>query len=212
MNVVERPTLANLVDRAKNILLTPKAEWEVIKAEPTDTAALYKNYILILAAIPPICQIIGLSLVGVSLPFAGTFRLPLGSALASGVAGYLLSLAAVYVIALITEALAPTFGGTKDRIRALKVVAYAMTPAWIAGVFALIPALAIIGFLVSLYGLYLVYLGLPKLMESPPEKALGYTAAVVLGAIVVMLVAGLLSGMLIDVPAPQVNMPQMNMK
>jgi len=41
----------NLVDRAKNIMLNPKQEWEVVKAESITTQELYTKYSLILAAI-----------------------------------------------------------------------------------------------------------------------------------------------------------------
>jgi len=42
-----------LVDRVKNILLQPNAEWAVINTELTNTATLYKTYIIPLAAIGP---------------------------------------------------------------------------------------------------------------------------------------------------------------
>jgi len=195
----------NLVDRVKNILLTPKTEWDVIKTETTDTVALYKGYIAILAAIPAVCQTIGMSFIGISAPFVGTYKVGFGSALTSGIVGYALSLASVFIIALIIDALAPTFSGTKNNNRALKTIAYAMTPAWIAGIFSLIPALGIIGFLISLYGLYLLYLGLPKLMESPQEKALGYTIVVIVCSIVVMFVVGIISSVFISTPTPELN-------
>ncbi|HEY4137633.1 MAG TPA: YIP1 family protein, partial [Casimicrobiaceae bacterium] len=83
------------------------------------------------------------------------------------------------------DALAPTFGGQRDSLRALKVTAYSYTPAWIAGVVNLVPVLGIIGLIVSLYGLYLLYLGLPVLMRCPREKALPYTVVIVLCAIVI---------------------------
>lgn len=73
----------------------------------------------------------------------------------------------VYVIAIVTDALAPTFGGTKNQSNALKLVVYAMTPIWLAGVFLLIPQLRILG----LYGLYLFWLGIPALMKAPDEKS-----------------------------------------
>ena len=67
----------NFVDRVKRLLLQPKEEWQVIDAESVDVLSLYKSYIAPLAAIGPFCGLIGLSLVGVSLPMMGTFRLPL---------------------------------------------------------------------------------------------------------------------------------------
>ena len=175
-----------LVDRVKNILLSPRAEWSVIDAEPATVASLYTGYIMPLAAIPVICQAIGMSMIGVTIPFVGThYRTPIVSALTSALVMYVFSLIAVFIVALIVDGLAPTFGGTKNQVQALKVVAYSYTASWVGGIFSLIPAIGIIGILFALYSLYLLYLGLPVLMKSPADKAVGYTVVVVICTIVV---------------------------
>ena len=195
----------NLIERVKNILLQPKAEWETISAESTSTGELYQGYIMPLAAIGAVASIIGMSMVGISLPFGGTLRLPITSALAQGVTSYILTLVGVFIIALIIDALAPMFGGEKNQAQALKVAAYASTPSWVAGIVMILPMLGIISLLAALYGLYLLYLGLPLLMKAPREKAVGYTAVVVVVAIVVMMVIGGISGMFM--PTPNMPMP-----
>ncbi len=175
-----------LVDRVKNILLSPRTEWPVIDAEPATVASLYTGYIMPLAAIPVICQAIGMSTIGMTIPLIGThYRTPIVSAITSAAVLYVFGLIAVFIVALIVDGLAPTFGGTKNQVQALKVVAYSYTASWVGGVFSLVPALGIIGFLFALYSLYLLYLGLPVLMKSPPDKAVGYTVVVVICTIVV---------------------------
>jgi hypothetical protein len=175
-----------LVDRVKNILLSPRTEWPVIDAEPATVASLYTGYIMPLAAIPVICQAIGMSMIGMSIPFiGGHYKTPIGSALVSALVLYCFSLAAVFIVALVIDGLAPSFGGTKNQIQALKVVAYAYTASWVGGIFSLIPNLGIVGVLFGLYSLYLLYLGLPVLMKSPPDKAVGYTVVVVICTIVI---------------------------
>ena len=182
----------NLVDRVKRILLSPRTEWEVIDAEQTTPAALYTGYIAPLAAIGPIAQLIGSTVFGIPLPLMGTYRVPLGSALTGAIIGYVLTLVGTYVLALIIDALAPTFSGQRNQIQALKVAAYSSTAAWLAGIFALIPLLGFLG-LVGLYSLYLLYLGLPVLMKTPREKALPYTAVVILAAIVLFVIIGMIA-------------------
>jgi hypothetical protein len=182
----------NLVDRVKRILLSPRTEWEVIEAEQTTPAALYTGYIAPLAAIGPIAQLIGSTIFGIPLPLMGTYRVPLGSALTGAIIGYVLTLVGTYVLALIIDALAPTFDGQRNQIQALKVAAYSSTAAWLAGIFALIPLLGFLG-LVGLYSLYLLYLGLPVLMKTPRDKALPYTAVVILAAIVLFIIIGMIA-------------------
>jgi hypothetical protein len=182
-----------LPDRVKRILLTPKEEWRVIDTEPATVASLYTGYIMPLAAIGPIAQAIGYSVFGVSLPFMGTYRTPIGSAITGAVVTFALTLVGVFVLALVIDALAPTFNGTRNQIQALKVAAYASTASWLAGIFALVPGLRVLGIL-GLYSLYLLYLGLPVLMKSPAEKALGYTVVVIIAAIVLFMLVGLVAG------------------
>jgi hypothetical protein len=198
----------NIVDRIKGILLKPKEEWQTISGETTTIPELYKTYIIILAAIGPVASVIGMSIVGISLPFVGSFRIPITTSIASAVAHYILTLVGVYILALIIDALAPTFLGEKNLNQAFKVATYSYTPGWIVGIFALIPALSILGIL-GLYGLYLLYLGLPILMKSPQEKSLGYTVVVILAAIIIFVVIGVVSRTFISYPTPNVPMPGM---
>jgi Yip1 domain len=196
----------NLVDRAKQVLLSPRTEWVVIDGEQTTAQALYREYIAPLAAIGPIAQLIGYSVVGISVPYLGTYRVPFGSALGAAVVTYLLTLAGTYVLAVIIDALAPTFNGQRNQMQSLKLAAYASTAAWVAGIFLLIPGLSVLVVL-SLYSVYLLYLGLPVLMKTPREKAMPYTGVVTLAAIVLFMVIGMVMGRFSGIPHAGVTMP-----
>lgn len=178
----------NLIQRATNISLNPKTEWPVIEAETTTTADLFKSYIIPLSAIPAVASFIGMSLIGMSMPFIGNFRTPIMAGLITLTLSFVLGLLSTYLISLIINALAPTFGGEKNSIQALKVTAFAFTPAWIVGVVNIIPALGILGLLAALYSIYVLYLGLPILMKAPEEKAVAYTAVSVICSIVLMVI------------------------
>lgn len=178
-----------LVNRARNILVTPKTEWPVIDAEPASIGDVYRKYVLILAAIPVLAGLIGNLLFGYTI--AGmTFRMTPVTAIGSAITQYLLSLGSVFILALIIDALAPTFGGTKNRTQAVKVAAYSNTAGWVAGILMILPQLAPIAGLLGLYGFYLLYLGLPVLMRAPGDKALGYTVVTVIAAILLFLLVG----------------------
>jgi hypothetical protein len=169
----------DLVSRVKNILLDPQNEWRVIDGEQDPPGVILKSYVAILAAIPVVCGFIGASIIGV-----GPYRTGFVLGLISAIIHYVLTLIGVYVIAFIIDALAPTFGGQKNFNSAFKVAAYAPTAAWVAGVFALLPVLSVLTIL-GLYSLYLFYIGLPALMRTPPERAIGYVLAVIVCAIIV---------------------------
>ena len=171
----------NLVERVKNILLSPKIEWPKIAEETATTQSLYVGYILILAAIAPLALLIRTG----------------GIAIAVALAHYVIALVITYLMALIVDALAPTFNGTKDFTQSLKLVAYSYTAPWIAGVFLLLGGTigGLIGLLAAIYAWYTFYLGVPVLKKCPQEKAVGYTIVVVLCGIGLAIV---LSGVLMS--------------
>jgi len=188
----------NLVDRAKKILLQPKSEWAVIAAEPHTVQDLYTGYVMILAAIPALAWFIGFSIIGMGM-LGVSYRVPITSGVAHMVVSYVLGLGWVYVLALIIDALAPNFGGEKNFINALKVSAFSPTAMWLAGIFAIIPALSILGIL-GLYSLYLLYTGLPPLMRVPEEKAVPYVVVVIIVGIVLAIIVGALAGLVVPSP------------
>ena len=196
----------NLVDRVKRILLSPKTEWEVIDAEETTPADLYTHYVMPLAAIGPVAHLIGSTVFGIPIPFVGTYRVPIGSAITQAIVSYVLALAGTYVLALIIDALAPTFDGQRSQIQALKLAAYSTTASWIAAIFGLVPALSPLA-LLGLYSLYLLYLGLPILMKAPREKAVGYIAVVIIMAIVLAMVITAVGAMFTKMPGAGMTMP-----
>jgi hypothetical protein len=193
--------MMNIVERVKGILLKPKEEWQIISGETTPIPELYKTYIMKLAAIGPVASIIGMSIVGISLPFVGSFRIPITTSITSAIVNYILTLVGVYILALIIDGLAPTFSGEKNILQAFKVATYSYTPGWVVGIVALIPALSPLGIL-GLYGLYLLYLGLPVLMKSPKEKSLGYTIAVIIAAVIILVAISFITRAFISYPTP----------
>lgn len=190
-----------LFDRAKKILLQPKQEWEVISGESTSMADLYTGYAMPLAAIGPVCSVIGLSVVGISLPIVGTYRVPIMSSILSAIVQYALALAAVYILAIVIDYITPKFEGLRDMGQALKLATYSSTASWVAGIFILVPVLAILG-LVGLYSIYLLYAGTPILMKVPREKAAIFTAVVIVAAIVFFTVINMITRAFIPYPTP----------
>ncbi|HVO74657.1 MAG TPA: Yip1 family protein [Ignavibacteriaceae bacterium] len=181
----------NLFDRAKNIILNPSKEWEVIKAETISNSDLFTKYALILAAIPAVCGFIGYSVFTTSYGMF-SFRLSFGSSLTWAILNYLLTLGGVYLLAFIIDALAPNFGCPKDLNAALKIVVFAYTPAWVFGVFYLFPVLGIIVLLASIYSLILLYMGLERVKSVPKDKMVAYFIVTIIVAIIVYVIIGVI--------------------
>ena len=182
----------SFVDRAKNILVSPKTEWPRINSEPATIGGIYTSYVLILAAIPAIAGLIGQQVM------MGIFTPSLNYSIGTAVIGYALSLVAVYVLALIIDVLAPTFGGARDMVKSFKVAAYAYTPIWVLGILNIIPMLGMIAALVGLgYCAYLLYLGLGVVKGVTADKTVGYTVATIVALIVLYFVIAMVVGILV---------------
>lgn len=190
----------NIVERVKRLLMSPATEWPVIAAETTPASTLITGYVIPLAAVSAIAAFIGQVFIGVSV-FGTTYRTPLGVGLASAVWAVAAAVIGVFVCAYIINAFAPTFGAAKNDAQAIKVAAYSFTPAWVASVLQIIPVLGVLSILGLFYAAYLMYLGLIELMKAPEDKAVGYTAVVIIVAIVVMFVMAAIGGMLIGAAA-----------
>ena len=93
--------------------------------------------------------------------------------------------------ALVIEKLAPRFKSSGSTVNALKLVAYASTPVWVAGVFYLFLYLAPLAFVAVLYSIYLFYIGLPPMMKTHPENVVPY---MVVSAIVLLVINIVLAG------------------
>lgn len=186
-----------IITRIKNMLLQPDQEWDAVQAENLTVKDIYTIYLVVVAAVPAVASFIGLAVVGVSSPFIGTVRASAFSALGQSVAQYVFSLAGVWVGAFIIDKLAPTFQSRPNLLNAVKLVAFASLPVWAAGILYLIPMLGALVLLVSLYAIYIFYVGLPKMMSTPSEKVIPYMIVSAVVMIVVYGVVGLISGALI---------------
>src|SRR5262249_181782 len=111
----------NIVDRVKNICLTPDAEWQGIEAANTPAGRPIAGYVAAVAAISAIAGFIGGSIVGTTLPFVGTYRMPIVAGVGLALFGFVMAIIAVFVISVIINALAPSFGGQQNSAQALKV-------------------------------------------------------------------------------------------
>jgi hypothetical protein len=190
----------DIVTRAKNICLTPNSEWPVIAQESTPPGTLITEYAVPLAAIGAVAGFVGGTLIGRSMPLVGSYRVGIVPGLTLAIFTFVMAIVGVFILSLIINALAPTFGGEKSSDQALKVAVYSYTPAWVAGALQILPVFGLaglIGLIAALYGLYLLYLGLPKLMRCPPDKAIGYTVVVVVCAIILTFCVTAVGGLIV---------------
>jgi hypothetical protein len=189
----------NAARRARAILADPVGEWAAIESEPGDPAYVLSRYVTVLALIPAVFSFIGACLVGVVVPNAGLVRTPLVNGLFGAILGYVLSCAIVLILGVLINLVAPLFGGRRDFDSAFKLALYSFTPAWLAGIFLVLPGLQFLT-LTGLYGAYILWLGLPRLIKSPAQKSLGFATLIVVCAFALAYFAAMTQRMVFGTP------------
>ncbi len=162
-----------LIERAKGIILNPKNEWNVIQQEQTSSTDLLISYLIPLTLIPVVASFIGFGLIGQNMPIIGHVG-SISFGIRYAVIMLLNMLISAYLGAFVIDALAPIFSTSKNFNNAFRLVVYSYTPMLVAGVFYVFPGLSILTMLVSIYGLYVLYLGFKPMMQVPDDKVTGY--------------------------------------
>src|SRR4030095_1374382 len=157
----------NLIERVKNIIISPVKEWNVISTETPDTGKIITGYVLPLAGAAAIAAFIGYA-------FIGRYYTGVNWGLYHALNVLIGALLSVFVSSFVIDALAPSFGSEKNMGRSVQLVAYSYTPVWVGGLLAIVPVLGLIGSLAGLYGLYLLYVGMPIMKKTPADKHVGY--------------------------------------
>ena len=184
----------SLFERAKNIIVSPKTEWDAIGNEEPNLQDILLKYVIPLALIPTIAIIIGYGIIGIY-----GFR-SIDYGLAMALVQILNAILSVFVAAFVIDALATSFGSQKNMGRAFQLVAYSMTPVWVGGIFNLVPAIGWLGSLFGLYGLYLLFVGISPQMKTPEDKKVGYIiVSIIVLIIVYFVIAAILSAIILSI-------------
>jgi hypothetical protein len=183
----------SILTRVINIATKPKEEWPIIDSEPATVQSIMTGFVIPLALIPQVCGFLNGVIFTSAISSMTGVHVSTNLLFFSAVLGYVLTLAGVLITAFIAYKLAPSFQSVGDLTQALKVVAYAQGPYWLAGILGLFPVLGIFAIFVGLYGLYLAYLGLPVVMKTPPDKALPYLVVIIIVGLIVSIIIGLIT-------------------
>ncbi len=169
----------NLVERARNILFTPKTEWNVIAGESATVGSLFTSYVIPLSLVPVLATLLA------ELLRSGSF-IGLHFFIIKAIGAFLQSILSYVITAWVVDLLAVNFGSEKNINRSAQLVAYSLTGYWVASILGIIPYLGWVAIIAGAsYSVFLMYLGVGPLKKTPEDQRIVY----VIIAIVIMLVA-----------------------
>lgn len=174
----------NLIERAKNILLSPKTEWNVIAGETATLSSLLTSYVIPLALIPTAAAFLsGLFWTSKLLGFGMRYTIIAAcGAFVSAIISYVVT---TYVV----DMLATNFQSKKDLGSSAQLVAYSATASWVASILGIVP---FVGWLAAvaggIYAIYLMYLGLGPVKKTPEDQRVIYLIIIIVVFIVISMV------------------------
>ena len=175
----------------------PKEEWQII--EKRHESLIYSLvHILTVALIPSICSYFAAAHIGWVIGTGDPIILSNNSAIVMAITFYFALIGGVFSLAYLIHWMAKTFDSTPDFIQSLELAAYTATPLLMVGITALYPVLwfVVMACLIAMsYSVYLLYSGVPIMMNIPEEKGFIYASSVVTCGLV--LLVALLAGMVV---------------
>jgi hypothetical protein len=172
------------------LLAHPAREWQAIHDERCTIGTCYCSHVLMLSAIPAVCGYIGTTQVGWQIGSHEVTTLTPQSALPIAVLFYITMLVGVFTVGKLMQWMGKTYGADKPLPQCIALSAYTATPLFLIGFAVLYPVLwldMLLGLPALAYSVYLLYTGVPIMMEIPPERGFLFSTAV-LGVGLVMLV------------------------
>lgn len=179
-----------ILSHAFGMLFRPETEWAAIKQEKPTPMVVYGLYVLILSLIGPVSAYIGTVETGWTIGDR-LIKLTPDSAMQLVILTYLAILAGSFALGYGINWMATTFGAEKKQNgnNALALVAYSLTPMYIAGLTLLYPdpwGNAMILLAAATYGAWLMWKGVPVVMGMSKEQSMVYCGGILTLALVLL--------------------------
>jgi hypothetical protein len=178
------------------IFTNPVATWRRLADEQVSLVRRFLTHTVPWAAVPALCWYYGVTAVGWQIGLEPKQKMTSESALFICVLFYFAMLAGVLFLSYMIHWMADTYAAAHSSLaKGLTIVTYTATPFFLAGLLGLYPALWVdicIGSAVAAYCIYLLYVGVPIVMNVASERGFLFASAVVAVALVgiVALMAG----------------------
>lgn len=176
------------------ILLSPTKEWHLIREKNDTILGHYLRYLILISFLPPFAWFYGSTEVGWTLG-ERVIRLTPDSAMQIMILFYLAILGGIAALGFMIHWMADTYGAQSSTLsKGVGVAAYTCTPLFVCGAIGFYPLLwldILLSIAAASYTVYLLYVGVPIVMQIPKERGFLFASAMVAVGLVMM--AGLLS-------------------
>lgn len=159
----------------------PEEEWKDIRKEDCTIGRCYCSHVLTLAAVPPIAGFIGTTQIGWQIGGGDPVTLSTNSALSISILYFIAILVGIFTMGKSIHWMGKTYGADVELPRAIGLAAYTATPLFLIGLMGLYPILwlnLLVGLPALAYTVYLLYTGVPIMMDISQERGFLFSSAV----------------------------------
>lgn len=180
-----------MIQHTFGLLVRPTKHWQTIAAMDDSSLRALLLYPCLLAILPAVAWYYGTTQIGWTVGSHGeTIRLTDQSALQICILFYLTMLACIAVIGYFVHWMSATYGAHSSVTRGIVIMGLTATPLFIAGAVGFYPILwldMLIGVVAVTWSVYLMYLGIPIVMNIPEERGFLFSSAVLAIAMVILI-------------------------
>lgn len=180
-----------MIQHTLGLLVKPNAQWQQIAQLPEKSLNTLVLYPCILAILPAVAWYYGTSQVGWTVGDHGeTIRLTVASARQISILFYLAMVSCVAVIGYSIHWMSATYGANSTIAKGIVIASLAATPLFLLGLVGFYPLLwldLLIGVAAVSWAVYLLYLGIPIVMDIPEERGFLFSSAVLAIAMVILI-------------------------
>jgi hypothetical protein len=175
----------------KNIVFNPVKFWETIKSENTPAALIRNSFLIPLSVLVTLAAFFG------SLFFTNSELAPLYSVLFS-VKCLLVIFIAVYATSAMLSQITYPLDLGKDFSNSFKMIVVSVTPFLMCQILSRLFESLLFVNIISLYGLYIFWIGAEKILNPPQYKKMPLLIATAISFAGIYIVTDLLLGTIID--------------
>ena len=179
-----------LLDHTLGIFTNPNSEWRDIRKQHRSKTQEFLTHVPLLALIPALAFYYGVTQVGWTLGSGEPVYLTASSAMVLCVMSYLSALVGVWVFGEFINWMAATYSDEKiDPHHGMAIAVYVTIPIFISGIAGAFPVIwvnAAATMLAAVYSVYLIYAGIPILMNIDKERGFLYSTSIITVALVLL--------------------------
>jgi len=174
--------IKQLIQTCSDIITKPQQSWTQIQEHAKSLRFIYFNYLLSLLLSLPIASVLG------NYIFNPLFRKPIGIILLSAFIKIFVLFITILSVSILAVRLAKLYQGKASKANIHRLIVYSSTAYIVACVLAAMfenyHSFIIVCQLMGIYSIYVMNVGLPKMIEMPVDKRIPFVASVVLLAII----------------------------